>query len=351
MTDGCKILIIFSIFWGWGCTTKESVPVRILWEESHPVGLIIQKEDASGIYVIGQKVSSDLHILGKLSQEGPEVHFQPLIDLSFNQTYYVFDDEGFFGSVLVPIPDGIEPPQLIAIYPSSDSLPQNLLKIYLLFSKPIPESSVRSVDKVKILFNDSSLNAPFLDLKPELWNADRTMLTLWLDPGRIKTGLIPNKKLGLPLKSGKHELIISDEWADMFGLTLTDGFRKIFISGEIDRCKPRISNWTLRVPSARSREPLEIHFDEPIDFATALEGIEIFDQTVPVTGLFMLSDHESTGLFRPDENWNAGKYRIKIASRIEDLSGNNLNRLFEEDILSNTEGPQYYWMEFEINLN
>ena len=41
----------------------------------------------------------------------------------------------------------------------------------------------------------------FLDLQPELWNAEGTVLTLWLDPGRIKRDLIPNKELGIPLKA------------------------------------------------------------------------------------------------------------------------------------------------------
>ena len=36
--------------------------------------------------------------------------------------------------------------------------------------------------------------------------------------------------------------------------------------------------------------------------------------------------------FYPAEPWNTGNYMIEVEGRLEDLAGNNLNRLFEKDL-------------------
>ena len=77
-------------------------------------------------------------------------------------------------------------------------MPENLLKIYLRFSHPMREGQS---DKYISLIKNGKDTLPdvFLNLQPELWNEDRTVLTVWLDPGRIKRDLQPNLKLGNPL--------------------------------------------------------------------------------------------------------------------------------------------------------
>ena len=61
------------------------------------------------------------------------------------------------------------------------------------FSQPMQEGvSAEHICLVK--GEKDTLKNVFLDLQPELWNHDRTMLTLWLDPGRIKRDLQPNRQ-------------------------------------------------------------------------------------------------------------------------------------------------------------
>ena len=60
-----------------------------------------------------------------------------------------------------------------------------------------------SLEYIKVInLNTQKEEDIFLTLETELWNADHTELTLWLDPGRIKKDLIPNQKLGIPIKNG-----------------------------------------------------------------------------------------------------------------------------------------------------
>ena len=61
----------------------------------------------------------------------------------------------------------------------------------------------QALENITVIKNGKdTIPSIFLDLQPELWNKERTILTLWLDPGRIKRDLQPNKKLGLPLELG-----------------------------------------------------------------------------------------------------------------------------------------------------
>ena len=92
-----------------------------------------------------------------------------------------------------------EPLNALRIYPTTDSVPLNLLKMTLEFDHPMDKS--RSFDHLSFYSEGEELGLPFLDLQTELWNLERTRLTLWLDPGRIKQGLIPNERDGNPLKS------------------------------------------------------------------------------------------------------------------------------------------------------
>ena len=90
-------------------------------------------------------------------------------------------------------------PEVVAVYPALDTLPENLLKFYIRFSKPMQEGDeLQHIHLIKD--GRDTMSSVFLDL--ELWNNERTMLTLWLDPGRIKRELQPNKLLGPPLNKG-----------------------------------------------------------------------------------------------------------------------------------------------------
>ena len=39
-------------------------------------------------------------------------------------------------------------------------------------------------------------------------------------------------------------------------------------------------------------------------------------------------------IFKPDLDWKVGDYELLIDSKLEDLAGNNLNHLFDKDLLA-----------------
>lgn len=73
------------------------------------------------------------------------------------------------------------------IYPTSSTIPENLLKFYLQFSAPMSRGGI--YQHLHLLEEDgTAVELPFLELDEELWDPTMTRLTLLIDPGRIKRG-------------------------------------------------------------------------------------------------------------------------------------------------------------------
>src|SRR5690606_6065275 len=123
-------------------------------------------------------------------------------------------------------PKNSEPARLIALYPTTSVVPENLLKFYLHFSVPMSRGEV--YDRVRLFdTNGKRVEHPFLELSEELWSPDGKRLTLYFDPGRIKRGLKPRELFGPALiEGGEYTLKIDRGWPDADGRPLAEGFEK-----------------------------------------------------------------------------------------------------------------------------
>jgi hypothetical protein len=223
-------------------------------------------------------------------------------------------------------------PRVVAVYPSSDLVPENLLKLYVHFSAPMSQG--RIYEHVK-LFDDSGkrIDSPFLELGEELWNGDGTRLTLLFDPGRIKRGLRPREEDGPILVEGKtYTFIIDANTDDQYGEPIAAEFRKTFKAGPPDADQPDPARWIFKSPKFATREALAIDFPEPLD-RSLLERcvrIEAGSRGV-VAGLIEIPSGEKRWMFYPAEPWRRGEYTIRIEGKLEDLAGNSVDRPFEID--------------------
>jgi hypothetical protein len=219
-----------------------------------------------------------------------------------------------------------------AVYPSANVLPENLLKFYLHFSAPMSRGGI--YEHIKLLDSAGKpVDLPFLEIDEELWNPDRTRLTLFIDPGRIKRGVKPLEDIGPALAEGRFfTLVIAATWKDAAGAPLKEEFRKAFRVGPQDREPPDPAKWSLAPPAAGTREPLVVGFNKPMDHALASRMLRV---TSPggraVEGDVVLSDFERRWSFTPDEPWAAGPHQLVVQTTIEDLAGNNIGKPFEVD--------------------
>ncbi|MDT7831813.1 Ig-like domain-containing protein [Flavobacteriaceae bacterium S356] len=285
-------------------------------------------------YQIVTKENDTVPILGELNTEDTAIIFTPVIPFNNGGHYQILKEREVVGEFHIKESVPSIPPKVVAIYPKLDTVPENLLKMYIVFSKPMQE--VRSsLEYIKVInLHTQKEEAIFLPLETELWNADHTELTLWLDPGRIKKDLIPNKKLGIPIKNGNsYEVILSKEWNDAEGSELAKEYRKKIVVVARDAKMPSVKQWKLTVPNADSKEALGIAFDELMDAMLIEKSIVIMDaQDQSVAGGFLTMGSPNSTLFIPKERWKKGTYTMVVQSSMEDLAGNNLNRLFDTDL-------------------
>jgi hypothetical protein len=334
-------LILF--FAASSCTIKESdETVSIQWENEQATGILIPLHHLKNIPVDSLTAAITVHlsdslnrpaILGEVTVLEGNVLFEPLIPLLRGLIYEVRIGGKALTKIQIPEPSSSDAPRLLSVYPSCDTVPENLLKFYFVFSKPMREG--QSLKHIFLLKNNGdTLFQTFLDLQPELWDRDGKQLTLWLDPGRIKRDLQPNQRMGLPLEKGtRYRVVVDNLWQDTRGMKLSEQWsRSFFVSGS-DKESPDLKKWIVTIPSPGTRKPLLVEFTEPLDYVLSKQAIRILNANgMAVPGEIELNQKESGLRFTPDEPWQKDTYHLKSESRLEDLAGNNLDRLFDQEI-------------------
>jgi hypothetical protein len=219
------------------------------------------------------------------------------------------------------------------IFPTSSILPENLLKFYVHFSAPMSRGGI--YERIH-LRNDAGkeIELPFLEIDEELWDPTMTRLTLFIDPGRIKRGVLPLEEIGPALETGKsYSLVIDSGWKDGVGNTLETSFEKRFQVAAPDRDPPDPSRWKIQAPQPGTRAPFVVTFPEPMDHALAQRVIQIVTKSGEVlSGDVTLSDQERKWVFVPTNPWLSGSFTLVVPTTLEDLAGNNIGKLFEVDL-------------------
>jgi hypothetical protein len=273
-----------------------------------------------------------------------EVQFIPHFPFEKDVRYCATFDPRPLGPPLTAEPSMLEflipaketPPALTEvthIFPSSDLLPENLLRFYVCFSNSMQRG--RALEEISLLDSDGQPVADALYRPPvELW--DRTMrhLTVLLDPGRLKRWLGPNVELGPPLKVGQeYTLEIDSGVIDLYGHPLRERFRKHFLVGNSVRKHISVEHWKIVPPVTGSGQPLVLVFTSPLDWALLLQTITIAsaDGSV-IDGQVVVDQCERRWSFTPSSPWIAGVYHIRVGSSLEDVCGNSITGAFDRPL-------------------
>ncbi|UCD60575.1 MAG: hypothetical protein JSV59_11930, partial [Flavobacteriaceae bacterium] len=125
-------------------------------------------------------------------------------------------------------------------------------------------------------------------------------------------------------------ITVSGKWKSAMGIPLPKNYTKRIVVVKRDNQIPDILNWELSVPAANSKEALNIKFDKSMDAILAKESLRIlYRGEILVEGDYVLGKREESILFKPVNTWKKGTYELISQSIIEDLSGNNMKRLFD----------------------
>ena len=224
--------------------------------------------------------------------------------------------------------------KVVAIYPSAGELPVNLLRIYIYFSAPMSEGWAATAIRVCREDTGAPVEDVFLPPTPELWDPERRRLTMLLDPGRIKRGLVPNLEAGYPLVAGVPiSLSVDAQFRDASGAPLRALARRRYGIGAPLRSRIDIDSWRLAAPAAATRTALVVEFGRALDFGLLQHGLRVGDATgAAVSGEGEAGAAESSWRFTPSRPWEPGHYRLLVAPRLEDVAGNTPVRVFDRDL-------------------
>ena len=147
-----------------------------------------------------------------------------------------------------------------AVYPSMDVLPENQLKFYLHFSAPMSRgdaySHVRLLDE-----HGKKIDHPFLEVEQELWDPGLRRFTLFIHPGRIKSGVKLREVQGPVFEAGKRYVLeIDAAWTDAQGQPLARAFRKSFQAGPAEEQPVDPANWKIRAAAADGKHAWKSDF-------------------------------------------------------------------------------------------
>ena len=280
-----------------------------------------------------------------------QIRFEPVLPLVSGVTYRVLVpalERSFDFLVPAQEPGGerreLLRVQVVGVFPSGELLPENLLRFYIQFAGPMSRGDAYRY--IELIGPDGEpVEASFLRLEEELWDANGTRLTLLFDPGRLKSGLVPRNELGLPLGAGDggalaggaFELRIDGAWPDAQGRPLVASYVHRFLTTPADRSGTHPDRWQLELPRAGTKHPLRVQFDEPLDYGMLWHAIRVVraDQASrDVVGEVEVKPGETGWSFTPDTAWTAGAYFLAVEKRLEDRAGNRVDRPFERESTS-----------------
>ncbi len=231
--------------------------------------------------------------------------------------------------------------EVAAIHPTATELPVNLLRMYVLFSAPMSEGWAGRAIRVCLEDTGEELEGVFLPSDPELWDASRQRLTMLLDPGRIKRGLVPNREFGYPLIEGAPvRVIVGAEFRDAGGQHLKAGSAHSYQIGPPLRSRIDPGRWRLTAPVAGSLNPLVVIFDRTLDHGLLQHCLWVRDATgAPIPGQGESGAAEHNWQFTPALPWVTGGYQLVVEPHLEDVAGNSPVRVFDRDISQPEDSP------------
>ncbi|WP_235297341.1 Ig-like domain-containing protein [Portibacter marinus] len=279
----------------------------------------------------GSSPSDGLEVIGNYKRDSSTITFKPLIPFMKNGFYTAVCGEAV-KTWSVSFPDDYIIGEVQAIYPSTSDIPSNILKFNVHFSKPMMEIAYEWISIIDE--KGEEVERAILDEIPELWNEDRTQLSLWIEPGRTKRGLGPNEKLGPVFQPGQNYILrVSGEIRDREGIKLATNYDKEFKVITADRQSPDFEKWSVESTKVNGKVGLKIIFDEVMDVASTLDAFSVQG----IKGFWSIQDGERAILFEPEVSLSPGQYKIEVNPLIEDIAGNNLERPFDRDLTQNLE--------------
>jgi hypothetical protein len=282
---------------------------------------------------------------GTFSMDGPILRFRPRFAFAAGTSYAWITRQPPVRPALVlsrPALSRAATTVVTGIYPTAAELPVNALRFYLHFSAPMSEGFAATAVQLRDSDSGEALAGAILPMEPELWDPGRSRLTLLLDPGRIKRGLVPHSEAGYPLTPGRHvSLVVDPAFPDATGTPLTARAVREYTVGSAIRQRVSPDGWRIDHPETGTRRPVRVHFDRPMDHALGQRCLTVVDAAGRrVAGASTVAAGERDWTFTPATGWADEQYVLLVAPQLEDIAGNSVTRVFDRDLTDPDHDPR-----------
>jgi hypothetical protein len=282
---------------------------------------------------------------GTFSMDGAVLRFRPRFAFAAGTSYAWITRQPPARPSLVltrPALSRVATTVVTGIYPAAAGLPVNTLRFYLHFSAPMSEGFATTAVQLRDTDSGEALAGAILPMDPELWDPGRRRLTLLLDPGRIKRGLLPHTQAGYPLTSGRRvALVIDQAFPDATGTPLAARAVREYTVGSAIRQRVSPGGWRIGHPERGTRRPVRVHFDRPMDHALVHRCLTIVDAAGRrVAGESTVATGERHWTFTPGTRWADEQYALLVKPQLEDVAGNSITRVFDRDLTNPGHDPR-----------
>ena len=256
---------------------------------------------------------------GRVIQDGDDCLFVPRFPFVDGTSYTVRVGGDVVATLTRPRPVLAATTSVVDIYPTAPEVPRNLLRCYVRFSAPMAMGYAG--DHLRLIdANGEVIEGALLPADHELWSADRTRLTVLLDPGRIKRGL------GRPtlMPGTSFRLVVDKEFRDAQGIPLVSEAARSYRVVDDERRRVDPSMWKLFV----SPRDLVVEFDRPMDHGLLAHCLQV----TGVDGTPEIGPDERSWRLTPRKSWTPGEHQLVVSSILEDVAGNSVARVFDRDL-------------------
>ena len=134
-----KVFLIFFCFMlVLSCSKNQNIELTKIYDNYNKViGVQFNNTLNSNKYSIVLK-GNTIPVLGTFQEEKNRITFKPIIPFTSGKSYQILTNSKLISEFSIPVLNAVKP-MVERIYPTSEKVPENLLKMYFVFSQPMQE--------------------------------------------------------------------------------------------------------------------------------------------------------------------------------------------------------------------
>jgi hypothetical protein len=287
-------------------------------------------------------------MIGSYERKADDLIFTPRFGFGAGQTYRatLHAAKPITLDYRAPAAAAKTPPRVVKIYPTNDVLPANVLRFYIYFDRPMRGG--REIFNQIVLIDDKGKVIDDAWLIDEIWDEDNNCLIIYIQPGRIKWGVMLRELLGpVFFENRQYSLVVRGSLMDREGNKIGKDYVKKFRTTAEDRVRVDLGEWKLLSARAGTKERLLVTLPKTFDHRNLQRFLSVKDDRAnPVEGTAEIAKDGKSWAFSPKANWRAADYYVVVDPLLEDVAGNTPVRAFDFDLKAPKLPPQNLRLKF-----